>query len=281
MPAVPDPSVWNPPADALSIWGDYTPGFDPTYGQPVPTLTPFITNHHPGELSSAVIVLPGGGYARKAPHEARPIAEWLNSLGISAFVLDYRVAPYHHPIPLLDARRALQVVRSRASEWSLDSQRIGVLGFSAGGHLASTVGTHFEEITAPETPQDEVSSQDYRPNALVLCYPVISFCQFSHVGSMENLLGPNPSDELRLALSNENNVTDQTPPTFLFTTATDQAVPVENSLSFGMALSAKKIPFELHVFDQGAHGLGLAQGHPSAQAWPELCASWFHRLGFA
>ena len=205
------------------------------------------------------------------------------SLGISAFVLDYRVSPYHHPIPLLDARRAVQVVRSRAREWSLDPQRIGVLGFSAGGHLASTVGTHLEEITSPEVSapvRDAISSQNFLPNALILCYPVISFCQFAHSGSMQNLLGTDPSGEWITALSNETQVTDRTPPTFLWHTAADQSVPVENSLMFASALSAHRVPFELHVFDQGAHGLGLAQDHPSAQAWTGLCAAWLHRIGF-
>jgi len=223
-------------------------------------------------------MLPGGGYMMKAAHEGEPIARWLNSLGISAFVLDYRVAPYRHPVPLLDARRAVQFVRARSAEWNTDAARVAVLGFSAGGHLASTLGTHFEALSA-ET-NDETSRQNFRPDALILCYPVISFGQYRHHGSMENLLGSNPSDELRQSLSNELQVSKDSPPAFVWHTASDASVPAENSLLFAGALSACRVSFELHVYASGEHGLGLAEGHPSAAPWPDQCARWLHNQGF-
>jgi acetyl esterase/lipase len=271
-----DLSLWAPPADALSIWDGTPPGFRPEYGQPVPTLMPYlVSSRQPG---AAVVVLPGGGYQVKAAHEAEPIALWLNSLGISAFVLDYRVAPYHSPVPMLDARRAIQFVRSRAAQWQVDPQRVGILGFSAGGHLASTAGTHFEDVPSPD---DALAKFSYRPDALILCYPVISFGEYGHVGSMENLLGVNPPENLREAFSNEKQVSAQTPPTFLWHTATDAAVPIENSLMFARVLAACKVPFEIHVFASGEHGVGLAQGHPYAEPWTDLCGRWLRNLGFA
>jgi acetyl esterase/lipase len=272
-----DITLWNPPSNAMPLWQSLPPGFAPAYGQPVPTLTPYLVSG-PGQVG-AVVVLPGGGYGIKAGHEAEPIALWLNSLGITAFVLDYRVAPYRHPIPLLDTRRAIQLVRSRADEWAVDPQRVGILGFSAGGHLASTAGTHLEDFPVSQE-QDRLSGINFRPDAMILCYPVISFGKFGHVGSMENLLGPNPSAEHREAFSNEKHVTAQTPPTFLWTTATDEAVPVANSLMFSQALSDCKVPFELHIFPNGEHGLGLATGHPDAGSWTNLCARWLDHLGF-
>ncbi len=270
-----DPSQWNPPPTAIPIWQGTPPGFEPDYGQPVPTLTPYLAPE--GGDRGAIIVLPGGGYGRKAPHEAGPVALWLNSLGISAFILDYRVAPYHSPIPLLDARRAIQLVRSKATEWAVDPQHVGILGFSAGGHLASTTGTHFEQLPAP---QDSIAKYSIRPDAMVLCYPVITFGGYGHQGSMENLLGSNPPLELREAFSNEKHVSPQTPPTFLWHTADDASVPVENSLFFAQALSACQIPFELHVYSSGQHGLGLALDHPHAGAWTKKCAHWLDTIGF-
>lgn len=267
---------WQPPADALPIWGETTPAFRPEYGQPVPTITPFLAQ--PG--AGAVVVCPGGGYGMKADHEAAPVAEWLNTLGIHAFVLDYRVAPYRHPVPLSDARRAVQVVRSRAAEWQVNPRRVAVLGFSAGGHLAATAGTHFEALEGLDLPADDAARQPFRPDALILCYPVISFGPKGHMGSMENLLGPNPPAEQRAFFSNETQVSAQTPPAFLWHTAADAGVPVENSLLFAAALSAQGIAHELHVFDEGEHGVGLAYGHPSAEPWTGLCARWLRRQGF-
>jgi acetyl esterase/lipase len=270
-----DVSFWDPPAGSIPIWDGTPPGFEPAYEVPAPLLTPYLVQN--GRVNAAVVVFPGGGYGMRATHEAAPVALWLNSLGVSAFVLNYRVAPYRHPIPLLDARRAVQVVRSRAAEWSVDPQRVGVLGFSAGGHLASSVGTIFDAFPGP---QDAVAKESFIPNALVLCYPVISSKEFGHQGSFENLLGPDAPAADRLALSTETRVTPQTPPAFLWHTANDQAVPVLNSLAFASALTGCKVPFELHVFADGEHGLGLAQDHPSAHPWTDLCAKWLRQIGF-
>jgi acetyl esterase/lipase len=226
-----------------------------------------------------VIVCPGGGYARRADHEGNPIAEWLNSIGIASFVLHYRVAPYRHPAPLEDCRRAIRWVRSHAEEYNIDPAKIGMLGFSAGGHATAMAGVHHEPGN-PEAadPIDRVSS---RPDALVLCYPVISFVQAHHSGSMRNLLGEEPPQELRERLSGELAVNAETPPTFLWHTADDAGVPVENSLLFAAALSRNKIPFDLHVYESGRHGLGLASAHPQAYTWTMECANWLRKQGFA
>lgn len=226
-----------------------------------------------------VIICPGGGYARRADHEGEPIARWLNSLGIAAFVLHYRVAPYRHPVQLGDCRRAIRWVRSHAEEYGIDPDKIGILGFSAGGHAAAMAGVHHE----PGDPgaADPIERVGSRPNALVLCYPVISFVQSYHQGSMNNLLGPEPSQELRELMSGELAVNSETPPTFLWHTANDGAVPVENSLMFAASLSRHKVPFDLHVYESGRHGLGLAEAHPEAYAWTLECANWLRKQGFA
>lgn len=228
--------------------------------------------------SPVMVICPGGGYGRRANHEGEPIAQWLNSIGIAAVVLNYRVAPYKHPIPLEDAQRAIRLVRLNAKVWKMDPSRIGIFGFSAGGHLASTAGTHYD-LGNPqaEDPIDRLSS---RPDLMVLCYPVISFVTYSHGGSKLNLLGENPDESLVALLSNETQITLNTPPTFLWHTADDGVVPVENSLLFAMELRSHKVPFDLHVFESGNHGLGLASNHPEAQVWPSLCEAWLRKQGF-
>jgi acetyl esterase/lipase len=225
-----------------------------------------------------VVVCPGGGYVRRASHEGEPIARWLNGLGIAAVVLHYRVAPYQHPIPLGDAKRAIRKVRHHASEWGMDSERVGILGFSAGGHLASTAGTHYDSGNSES--EDPIERQSSRPDLMVLCYPVITLGSYAHQGSKFNLLGESPNQDRVDQLSNENRITKDTPPTFLWHTADDGAVPVENSLLFAAGLSRNKISFELHVFESGAHGLGLAEDHPEAKAWPDLCGRWLRKQGF-
>lgn len=242
-----------------------------------PSLTPYLVE---GERNAAVIVCPGGGYARLADHEGGPVAEWLNGLGVSAFVLRYRTAPYNHPAPLLDAQRAIRIVRSRAVEFGVDPGRIGILGFSAGGHLASTAGTHYDGgAEASEDPIDRVSS---RPDALVLCYPVITLKgPAAHAGSRAKLIGEAPAQELLDSLCSDERVTADTPPTFLWHTADDASVPVENSLLFASALARRGVKHELHVYAEGRHGLGLASDHPHARGWTAACADWLRRIGFA
>jgi acetyl esterase/lipase len=229
---------------------------------------------------AAVVVCPGGGYGVvAADHEGRQIAEWLNSLGVSAFVLQYRLGPrYHHPVPLQDAQRAIRLLRSRAPEWRVDPGRVGILGFSAGGHLTSTAATHFD-AGKPDA-ADPIERQSSRPDFAVLAYPVISLLDpVAHAGSRRNLLGETPDPALVELLSNDKQVTAQTPPCFLFHTADDQAVPVENSLLFFAALRKAGVPGELHVFAHGRHGVGLAQDDPSLSQWPRLCAQWMKGLG--
>ena len=231
------------------------------------------------EPVGCVIVLPGGGYARRAPHEGEPVAQWLNSLGIAAFVLHYRVKPYRHPAPLYDVRRAVRLVRSRADEYGIDPNRIGVLGFSAGGHAAAMGGIHHEPGN-PDSP-DPVERVSSRPDLMVLCYPVISFREYRHSGSMANLIGTDAPQSLVDELSGELAAGPDTPPAFLWHTADDSGVPVENSLLLASALSRHKVPFELHVYESGRHGLGLAELHPEAHTWTLVCANWLRKRGFA
>jgi acetyl esterase/lipase len=241
-----------------------------------PTLTPYLPAT--GVARGALVVCPGGGYGRLAPHEGEPIAQWLVGLGIAAFILRYRVAPHRHPTPLRDAQRAIRLVRWRGAEWGLASSRVGLLGFSAGGHLTASAGIfHDPGDPAHVDPIERVSS---RPDALVLCYPVISFGDVRHQGSTDNLLGPEATAASRAAVSLERHVDAATPPTFLWHTAVDAAVPVEHSLLFAGALRRHAIPFELHVYPHGRHGLGLGAGEPLVAGWTTLCASWLATQGF-
>lgn len=264
-------------AEPIPLWPSGAPGALGKEPQDIPTLTPYIPKEK--ATGAAVIVCPGGGYSHLADHEGGPVAEWLNSVGITAFVLKYRIGPrYHHPTPLQDAARAIRLVRSRAAEWKIDPQRIGILGFSAGGHLASTIGTHFDSGQASATdPIDRASS---RPDLLVLIYPVITMGNFTHGGSKKQLLGDSPSPELVALLSNELQVTKDTPPTFLVHTANDAAVPVENSLHFAEALRKAGVPFEMHIYERGPHGFGLGGKDPVLSTWPASCAAWLRLHGF-
>lgn len=242
----------------------------------VPILTPYLVGNSVGR--GAVIICPGGSYQRRAYHEGEPVAKWLNSLGISAFVLDYRVAPNKHPIPLADVQRAIRFVRFHAQDWNIDKQKIAILGFSAGGHLAASAST-LSDFHAYKT-SDEVDKESSKPDFAILCYPVISFLEHYHEGSLHNLLGENPSHELRAKLSHELNVSTHTPPTFLWHTADDMTVPVENSLLYAKALSKWNIPYEMHLFPNGRHGLGLAENDEVVGQWTNLCENWLARQGF-
>jgi acetyl esterase/lipase len=211
-------------------------------------------------------------------HEGRQIAEWFNRQGVNAYVLKYRLSPYRHPVPMLDVQRAIRTVRSKAGQWKLDPARIGVMGFSAGGHLASTAATHFDAGKGDASdPIDQVSC---RPDFAIMCYPVISFTtEYVHAGSRKNLLGENPDAKLVESLSNELQVTEQTPPTFLFHTGEDKGVPVENSVLFYLALRKAKVPAELHVYERGSHGVGLASSDPILGTWPDRLAGWLKTRG--
>jgi len=229
---------------------------------------------------SAVVVCPGGGYGVLAmDHEGRQVAEWLNSLGIAAYILKYRLAPrYHHPAMMEDAQRALRYVRAHAQQWGIAPDRIGIWGFSAGGHLASTAATHFDAGNPSAT--DTIERASSRPDFVILAYPVITCSEwFRHQGSCKNLLGDNPDPKLAEYLSNEKQVTPETPPTFLFHTNDDEGVPAENSVAFYMALRKAHVPAELHIYQHGPHGVGLAQKDPVLSSWPQRLADWLRLRG--
>lgn len=243
----------------------------------VPQLTVYPSGNP--QPHGGIVVLPGGGYGGRAPHESEPIARWLNSVGVSAVVCDYRVAPNRHPVPLLDAQRALRWLRCCGPEFGVQPDKVGILGFSAGGHLASTTATHFD-AGQPDA-ADPVERVSCRPDAVVLCYPVVTFVERLHQGSMINLLGTDaPPAELREELSAELRVNADTMPHFLWHTAADAAVPLANSLRLADALCSHGAPVELHVFPYGQHGLGLAPDWPDVSQWTALCANWLGRLGF-
>lgn len=257
------------------LWPEGAPGALGTDEKDRPTLTPYLAEA--GRMTgAAVVVCPGGGYGGLAPHEGKDYAIWLNELGIHAFVLKYRLGShgYRHPRMLEDAARAVRLVRHRAGEWKVDVQRVGIMGSSAGGHLASTLLTHFDAGTPDAA--DAVDRHSSRPDLGILCYPVITLGEFTHAGSRRNLLGENPAPDLVELLSNEKQVTPRTPPTFVWHTAEDQAVPVENALLFAQALRRNKVPFDLHVYEKGRHGIGLANGH----AWTKDLTFWLGERGF-
>jgi acetyl esterase/lipase len=244
----------------------------------VPTLDIYVLDT--AKATGAVVICPGGAYAGLAGHEGKDIALRFNKLGFHAFVVQYRVSPDRFPIPQQDIFRAIKIVRSKAKDWKVKSDKIAVCGFSAGGHLAASSGTLFNEIEA--NANDEADKYSQIPNALILGYPVISTGEHSHVGSFDNLLGKNAGQELREKYSLEKRITAKTPPTFLWHTAEDAVVPVENSLLFALELRKYEIPFELHVFPEGRHGLGLGVDPeiPEIQVWPELCCTWLRKMNW-
>jgi acetyl esterase/lipase len=263
----------------IVLWPEGAPGAVGNEDADRPTLTVYLP---PAEraVPTGVVVCPGGGYAKLAmDHEGRQVAEWLNSLGVAAFVLKYRLGPrYRHPAPLEDAKRALRLVRSRAGEFRIAPDRIGVWGFSAGGHLASTLATHFD--AGNPAAADPIERVSCRPDFAILAYPVISFAsEYAHKGSRRNLLGDNPDPALVENLSNEKQVTAQTPPTFLFHTNEDQGVPAENSVLFYLALRRAGVPAELHIYERGRHGVGLAPDDPVLSSWPQRLADWLRVRG--
>ncbi|WP_274649712.1 alpha/beta hydrolase [Paenibacillus humicola] len=262
--------------ELIELWPEGAPLAQGNGDEDRPALTPYLVQ---GGGTGAVIVCPGGGYGMRAAHEGEPIAQWLNGLGVSAFVLRYRVAPYRYPSALKDAQRAVRHVRLHAAEWGIDPAKIGILGFSAGGHLTATASVLFDQ-GAPEA-ADPVERQSCRPDLSILCYPVISLdTRYAHGGSRTNLLGPEPAEEMVELLSAERQVKPDTPPAFIWHTADDGAVPVENALLYASALAAAKVPFDLHVYEKGRHGLGLAGEDPHVASWTTVCGLWLKRYDF-
>jgi acetyl esterase/lipase len=261
------------------LWEHGAPGALGKGEQDMPTLTLY-RPLDPKLTGTAVVVAPGGSYGMLANnHEGRQVANWLNSLGVTAFVLKYRLGPrYHHPVELGDAQRAIRYVRVQAAQYGIRPDRVGMMGFSAGGHLTSTVGTHFDQGNPDAA--DPIDRASCRPDFLILAYPVISMsAPYTHERSAMNLLGENPSPEWRRKLSSELQVTPETPATFLFSTTADTVVPVENTVAFYLALLKAGVPTEMHVFEKGPHGVGLDLGDPVLGVWPTLVANWLRERG--
>ena len=279
-------SPYAQPTNPIPLWPNGAPGALGTADKDIPTLTAHLPKPDLA-TGAAMVICPGGGYGGLAPHEGEAYALFLRDNGMAGFVLKYRLgsAGYRHPVMLQDVSRALRMVRANAAEWKLDPKRIGVMGSSAGGHLASTLLTHFD--SGKPDAEDPIERQSSRPDLGILCYPVITMGDKTHGGSQKNLLGENPSPELLKELSNELQVTKETPPCFLFHTAEDIAVPVENSLSFASALRKAGVAFDLHIYEKGPHGMGLGfkvyspyepeKLHP----WTRDCLFWLKQQNFA
>jgi acetyl esterase/lipase len=264
------------------LWADGAPGAKGTEDGDKPSLTVYLPPKEKA-TGAAVVICPGGGYGHLAmDHEGHQIAQWLNSFGVAGFILQYRHSKsgsgYGHPAPLQDAQRAVRTVRARAKEWGVDPARIGILGFSAGGHLASSAGTHFQNRY--NDAKDSIDKVSCRPDFMVLIYPVISFTEsFTHKGSRKNLLGNNPERELVENLSNERQITAETPPTFLVHGNDDKGVPPENSVFFYLALRKAKVPAEMHIYENGRHGFGLGKQFGPVSTWPTRCQDWMKNRG--
>jgi acetyl esterase/lipase len=258
----------------IPLWTGPAPGALGSADTDIPTITVYLPRTVRAN-TPAMVVCPGGGYGALASnHEGRQVANYLNSLGMAAFVLRYRLGPrYHHPIELGDVQRAIRLVRSHATDWRLDPARIGIMGFSAGGHLAMTASTWFDNGAAGAA--DAVDRAGSRPDFAVLGYPVISMTEeWTHKGSRTNLLGEKFDPELAKSLSGERAITKETPPTFLFQTNEDTAVPAENSVYYYLALRKAGVPAEMHVFERGPHGVGLGNDDAALSEWSKLLANW-------
>jgi acetyl esterase/lipase len=265
----------------IPLWPDGAPGALGTNDWDIPTVTPYLPD--PGAATGAAMVIcPGGGYEHLAPHEGNDYALWLNQHGVTGFVLKYRLGSkgYRHPAMLEDAARAVRWVRTHADDYKIDTHRIGIMGSSAGGHLAATLLTHFDAGDAQAT--DVIERQSSRPDLGVLCYAVITMGEFTHQGSKGYLLGKNPSPELVKNLSNELQVTPETPPCFLWTTFEDKTVPMENTMMFAEALRKNGVPFALHIYEKGGHGMGLKDKPPfnHPHAWANDCLFWLREQNF-
>lgn len=263
----------------VRLWAGDAPGAHGQKPEDIPILTPYLAEHPNG---TGIVVLPGGAYGMLADHEGKGYALYLNSLGINAFVLNYRLGShgYRDPVERQDAARAMRLVRARAQDWGVQPNKIGIMGSSAGGHLASTILTHFD--TGNLGAVDPIERQSCRPDFGILCYAVISMTDIGHAGSRENLLGKNPTPAQIEDLSNEKQVTDKTPTCFIWHTVADNAVPVENSILFASALRAHHVPFDLHLYQKGGHGLGLGDGPPFAHVlpWARDLEAWLKTNGW-
>lgn len=264
----------------MLLWANGAPGAVGDADDDKPTITAYIPASNP--TKTAVIVAPGGGYTHLSMvKEGSDVAAWLNAHGVAAFVLKYRLGmKYHNPIELGDAKRAIRTVRADAAKYGIAPDHIGMWGFSAGGHLTASAGTMFDAGDASAT--DPIEQQSSRPDFLILSYPVITMEDpYVHKGSRTYLLGDTPTQAEMDAMSPEQHVTAQTPPTFLYTTTDDHTVPVLNSVMFYSALVKAGVPVEMHIFQHGAHGSGLGMGNPQLRLWPDLLIKWMRERGYA
>lgn len=266
----------------VPLWPDGAPGALGASSNDIPTLTAYLPEAT-NATGAAMVICPGGGYARLAPHEGHDYALWLNQHGVTCFVLKYRLGinGYRYPAMLNDAARAVRWVRAHADEYKVDKHRVGIMGSSAGGHVSALLLTHFDE--GDPNAADAVDRESSRPDLGVLCYAVISMGEYTHKGSRDYLLGTNPPPELVDEASPQLHVTTNTPPCFLWTTFEDKAVPMENSLMFAEALRKNHVPFDFHVYEKGAHGMGLKDKPPFTHPhpWAADCLFWLQEHDFA
>jgi acetyl esterase/lipase len=274
----------------IPLWPDGAPGALGTNDWDIPTLTPYLpgsTNgalpHQSGPAMAAMVICPGGAYTHLSVPEGRDYALWLNQHGIAGFVLKYRLGTngYGPAAVLADGSRAMRWVRAHADEFNLDPHRVGLMGSSAGGHVTSTIITHFDAGDTNAT--DPVERQSSRPDVAVLCYPVITMTEeYAHKGSRRYLLGTNPAPDVVKEFSAELHVKTNTPPCFIWQTAEDRTVSVENSLMFAEALRRAGVPFDLHIYERGKHGQGLGDKPPFAHPlpWADECLRWLKGQGF-
>lgn len=259
------------------LWEGTPPYFEPSYGQAEPSITPYLCEGD--DVRGCVIICPGGAYLGRAEHEGRPIAQKINEAGVHAFVLNYRINPYQHPVELGDVLRAIRYVRYHAPKFHVDPYKIAVMGFSAGGHLAVSAIEHFDAgKTGPEF--DQIDAVSSRPDGGILCYAVISMLEYGHALTRRSLLGDDPSPELCRELSGECSVREDTPPVFIWHTMQDHDVPARGSLDLCIALQQKGIPVEAHFFQEGPHGIGLAEAYPHSAQWSDLLNKWLIHNGY-
>lgn len=270
----------EPEPQVVRLWDGDAPGALGKEAKDTPEVIVYLPSER-RKPTGAIVICPGGGYGHLAiDHEGHQIAKWANEIGLAGIIVNYRHRNrgYGHPAPMLDAQRAVRLTRHHARDWNINPESVGILGFSAGGHLTTSVLTHFDlGKTDASDPVDRLSC---RPDFGVVCYAVIAFGEsFTHSGSQRNLLGEEAAPDLVQSLSNEKQVTKHTPPCFVWHTAEDKVVPAENSLRFYSALVQHEVPSELHIFPEGQHGIGLGGSVPGADQWPDLCKHWLTRLG--
>ena len=276
-------AAFSQPASApqtLLLWPQGAPQAKGDQDQDKPSLIVYLPENAKAP-TAAVVICPGGGYGGLAiSHEGHNVAKWLNSVGVAGIILKYRLPGngYRHPIPLTDAQRALSLVRSKASQWNIDPNRIGVMGFSAGGHLASTLGTHFH--TGKKDAPDPIDRVSCRPDFMVLVYPVVTMGPSAHKGSKKNLLGPDPNETLVRELSNELQVNAETPMAFLVHANDDRTVATEDSINFYLAMRKAGVLVELHLYEKGGHGFGIGKSQSLAgTTWHLRLAEWLGEHG--